>query len=176
MQKKTLKPKVVDTCALISLSVSGFLEECIELNIIIPRKIKEELGDISQYPDLDGKHARNVLGFVPDRIRMVDIRNKERVSHLMKTYPNIDAGEAEILVLAEEQEGIVITDDLRCLSELKENSKVPIYLSVYLFAGLILDGLVGRDDVLDAIDDLAKKRDWKHSALYTYSREYIRNL
>ncbi len=69
MQNETLKPKVVDTCALISLSVSGFLEECLAFNILIPKEIKRELEDISQYSDLDGEHAKKILKLVPIKSR-----------------------------------------------------------------------------------------------------------
>ncbi len=172
MQKETLKPKVVDTCALISLSVSGFLEKCFAFNMLIPQEIKRELEDISQYPDLDGIHARRILKSVPDKIRMVDIQDKSRVQDLLKSS-NINKGEAEVLVLAEEQKGIAITDDLRCLSDLKENSNVPVYLSAYFFAALILKNLATKREVLNAIENVAKVRDWKHSALYIHSKKYI---
>lgn len=176
VQNEILKPKVLDTCALLSLSVSGFLEKCLSFNILIPEEVKKELEDISQYPDQDGIHARRVLRLTPDKIKIVTIKNKSRIQHLLDISPNIDKGEAEVLVLAEEQKGIAITDDLRCLSALEENSNVPVYLSAYLFAGLILKNLATREDVLNAIDNIAKERDWKHSALYIYSKKYIEKI
>lgn len=175
MQKETINPKVVDTCALISLSVSGFLEECLTFNILIPQEIKRELEDISQYSDLDGIHAKRILKFISNKIKVVDINNKSRVQDLLKSS-NINKGEAEVLVLTEEQKGIAITDDLRCLSDLKENSNVPVYLSAYFFAALILKNLATKGEVLNAIENVAKVRDWKHSALYIHSKKYIEKI
>jgi len=175
VQNKILKPKVIDTCALLTLSVSGFLERYLDFNILIPEEIKRELKDISQYPDSDGMNAKKILGFVPDKIKVIAIGDESRVQNLLKSS-NIDKGEAEVLVLAEEQEGVAITDDLKCLSDLKENSKVPVYLSAYLFAGLILRNLATKEEVSNAIESLAKERDWKHSALYTHFKRYIEEL
>ncbi len=106
---------------------------------------------------------------------MVTIRDESRVQHLLESS-NIDKGEAEVLALAEEQRGIAITDDLKCLSDLKENSKVPVYLSAYIFAGLILKNLATKEEVLNVIENLAKERDWKHSALYIHSKKYIEKV
>lgn len=126
---------------------------------------------------MDGKHAKKVLNLISSKdIKVVEIKNKSRVNYLKDNYSNIDTGEAEVLALAEEQEGVAITDDLQCLSDLKKDSKVPVYLSAYLFAGLVVRKLSSKEEVLKAINNLSKKRDWKHSALYLHSKKYIEKI
>jgi len=143
---------------------------------MIPAKVKEELEDIAGYGDEESQHAKNILGLLPDKIRLSEVKNKQRVRYLVNNFLNIDVGEAEVLVLAEEKGGVAVTDDLRSLPALKENAKVQVYLSAYLFAGLIMKKLVKKEGVLKAFERLAEKRDWKHSALYTHSKKYIEEL
>ena len=143
---------MIDTCALISLSVTGVLHKCFEFtDISIPEKVKEELTDISQYGDLDGNHAKNILKAIPGKINVFSVKDRERVKLLVDNFPHINLGEAEVLILAEERGCIAITDDLKSLSELKENSKTQVYLSAYLFAALVLNGLFTKDDIISKI-------------------------
>lgn len=64
-------------------------------------------------------------------------------------------------------------DDLASLSELKENSKTKVYLSAYLFAAMVLNGLFTKKEMMEKIENLANLRDWKSSALYIHSLRYM---
>lgn len=114
MQKKILKHEaVIDTCALISLSVTGVLIKCLEIvDILIPEKVNEELIDIAHYSDLDGTHAKSILKTIPEKVKVLKVKNMKRVEYLTDNFSHIDVGEAEVLVLAEERKCVAITTTL----------------------------------------------------------------
>ena len=171
---------VGDTSALISLGVGGVLSNCLKISrIMIPSKVHSELNDISKFKDVHGKAAIETIRLISKGdIEVGNVKMAKKVDELYSGYSRIDEGEAEALILDQENSiPILITDDFRSLPDLKKVSgKVEIHLSIYLLARLILENLITIAEAQDALDKISKGRTWESAAIYQFAIRYIREL
>ena len=185
MPKKTQNkvPETIvvgDTSALISLGVGGVLSKCLETSrILIPQKVYNELNDISQSNDIHGKAAQEMIRIISNGdIDVAEVKHIEKIDELVSGYSRIDVGEAEALILAQENSiTILLTDDFRSLPDLKKVSgDVEIHLSIYLLARLVLENLITITEAQDALNRISKGRTWESAGIYNLAKKYIAEL
>ena len=171
---------VGDTSALISLGVGGVLSKCLKISrIMIPKKVQSELNEISKFKDIHGKAAHETIRLISSgNIEVGEVKHVEKIDKLVSGYSRINEGEAEALILAQENSiPILITDDFRSLPDLKKVSgKVEIHLSIYLLARLVLENLITITEAQNALDKISKGRTWESAAIYQYAMKYIEEL
>ena len=171
---------VGDTSALVSLGVGSVLEKSLLISrIVIPPTVKNEIEEMSSFDDNDGITARKILGLTSqNKIDVLEIKEKEDVKRLVISNSRIDPGEAEALILAEEQSiPILLTDDFRSIPQLKRASKrVEIHLSIYLIARLVLEEIINKEQAVEALNNIAKDRTWLGGAIYHFAMKYIEKL
>ena len=171
---------VGDTSAIISLSVGSVLLKCLSISrIVIPGKVHQELKEMSEYNDEDGVAAKETLNLIAQgKISVIEIRNKDNVKAIVSSNARIDNGEAEALVLAQENLiPIVITDDFRSLPYLKEISMgVEIHLSIYLLTRLVIENIISKEEAKASLNKIAGIRTWENAAIYRLAMKYIDEL
>ena len=171
---------VGDTPALLSLEMGSILDHSCDLfSYMIPNVVHSELKDISVFNDDHSAASKRILGYIEDdQIRIVNIKNETTVDEMVNDFSTIDRGEAESLVLAQENDiDILITDDLRSLGALKKLSKgVRIHLSVYVISRIVLSGDIQKRDAFRALNRIASVRSWENAAIYRKAIEYIREI
>jgi len=171
---------VGDTSALISLGVGLVLKDCLTISkIVVPKKVQQELEEMSHFNDEDGIAAKVTLDLILNgQIEVLTVKNMEKVRALVSTNTRIDNGEAEALILAQENSiPIVITDDFRSLSKLKEVSEnVEIHLSIYLLSRLVLENIITIKDAKESLERIASLRTWESGVIYRFAMKYIDDL
>src|SRR3989344_8155051 len=97
-----MKKAVADTSALISIALSGQLDEVVEnINLFIPKAVKLELTEMNEFEDIEGSAAKKILSFIKGKkIRLIEVKNEKNASDLIDK--NVDLGEAECFELATE--------------------------------------------------------------------------
>jgi len=181
MQERINETIVVgDTSALISLGVGNVLSKCLQISrILIPQKVYEELNEISQFVDFHGKAAQETIRMIENGdIEVVEVKHVETIDELVSGYSRINEGEAEALILAQENSiEILITDDFRSLPNLKNVSKnVEVHLSVYLLALLVLKEKISIIEAKEVLNRISVGRTWESAAIYKRARKYIEEL
>lgn len=185
MPKKTQNkvPETIvvgDTSALISLGIGGVLSKCLEISrILIPQKVYNELDEISQSNDIHGKAAQETIRIISNGdIEVAEVKHNEKIDELVSGYSRIDVGEAEALILAQENSiTILITDDFRSLPDLKKvPGDVEIHLSIYLLARLVLENLITITEAQEVLNRISKGRTWESAAIYNLAKKYIEEL
>ena len=171
---------VGDASALISLGVGLVLKDCLTISkIVVPMKVRQELEEMSHFNDEDGIAANDTLDLIlKGQISVLSVNNLGKVQALVSANTRIDNGEAEALILAQENSiPIVITDDFRSLSQLKEVSEnVEIHLSVYLLSRLVLENIITTEDAKESLDRIASLRTWESGVIYRFAMKYIDGL
>ena len=171
---------VGDTSALISLAVGGVLHKCLKISrIVIPRIVQTELKDMSKFKDSHGNASKRTINLISKKhIKVMKVKNLKKVEELISGHSRIDEGEAEALVLAQENSiPIMITDDFKSLADLKKVSeKVEIHLSIYLLSRLVIEKIVSISQAQSALDKIAKGRTWESAAIYHLAKKYIEEL
>ena len=171
---------VGDTSALISLTVGGVIEKCLKISrIVIPKIVQTELKDMSAFKDNHGKASIRTIDLISKKhIEVMKVKNSKKVEELISGHSRIDSGEAEALVLSQENSiPIMITDDFKSLADLKKVSgDVEIHLSVYLLSRLVIEKIVSISQAQAALDKIAKGRTWESAAIYHLAKKYIVDL
>ncbi len=171
---------VGDTSALISLGVGGVLSKCLEVTrILVPQKVYSELNEISKFNDVHGKAAKDSIQKISNGdIEVVEVKQVEKIEKLVSWYSRINEGEAEALILAQENSiPILITDDFRSLPDLRRVSgEVEIHLSIYLLARLVLENMITITKAQDSLTKISEGRTWESAAIYNLAKKYIEEL
>lgn len=178
-QDKSEKSIVADTSALMSLCAGDILNETLKIsNIIIPEKVKTELLEISAFDDPQGSYAKNVLQIInQNKIIVKQIGMSQRAEKIVEENSRIDIGEAEVIVLAEEKGiEVVITDDFKAYPQMREVFVGKVYLSTYLVAGLVVAGMISKDEARICFDKIATRRTWLNAEIYMRAKKYIDDL
>jgi predicted nucleic acid-binding protein len=184
MQKEILHDNnekfiVADTSALMSLCAGDMLEESLKIsNIIIPEKVRTEIIEISVFDDQQGTYAKKVLQLInQNKIVSNQIKMIQRAEEIVVENSRIDIGEAEVIVLAEEKKiDIVITDDFEAYSQMCKVFVGKVYLSAYLVAGLVVTGVISKEEAQICLDKIAAKRTWLNAEIYIQAKKYIDEL
>ena len=171
---------VGDTSALISLAVGDALKKCLKISkIIIPVMVQAELKDMSRFKDSHGKASKSTMELISKgHIEVKKVKNTTKVEKLISGHSLIDEGEAEALVLAQENKiPIMITDDFKSLADLKKVSEnVEIHLSIYLLSRLVIEKIFSVSQAQSSLDKIAKGRTWESAAIYELAKKYIEDL
>ena len=171
---------VGDTSALISLGVGLVLKDCLKISkIVVPKKVQQELDEMSHFNDEDGMAAKGTSDLIlKGQIQVLTVKNYQKVQALVSANTRIDNGEAEALILAQENSiPIVITDDFQGLSKLKEVSEnVEIHLSIYLLSRLVLENIITIKDAKKSLERIASLRTWESGVIYRFAMKYIDDL
>lgn len=180
-QKKPIRIVIVgDTSALISLEVGDVLNLSFSnYQYLISLTIKKELKEMSSYPDIHGKAALKILTYVSSKNIIVrKLKSRTKLTKILAGFNHIDQGKGEALIIAEENNiPLLITDDFKGIRDLKQvTTQVKIHLSIYVLAGLVLDGKLTKAKAKKALTSIAKKRTWEYAAIYTQAKKYIDDL
>lgn len=164
---------LADTSALVSLEIKHLVTQTSKfIQFFISTGVLQELMDIAEFDDVHGKSARDVLRLVKSNIITV-----KSVSARKEHAESIDAGEAEILTLAESGGyDYIITDDVRALPYIKSKAKPKVLTSAFVIRLLYDMGLLSRQEALDSIKEISASRDWYGGVLETISYEYFDDL
>jgi len=93
----------IDTCSLIALDYSGYLEIIIKnVELVITNKIVSELEDISRFTDDDGRAAEDVLRLLSGIT-------------IIETMPKSSGEEELIEVVRQNKCDLTVSDDLRAI-------------------------------------------------------------
>lgn len=179
LQDKSKKSIVADTSALMSLCAGEILDKSLAIsNIIIPPEVRKELLEISAFDDPQGSYAKNVLLIINQgKISLNQIRRNQRVEKMVEENSRIDIGEAAVIALAEEGGiDVVITDDFEAYPQMQKIFAGKVYLSTYLIAGLVVAGIISKDEARICFDKIARRRTWLNAKIYAQAKKYIDNL
>lgn len=143
----------IDTCSLIALHYSGYLEVAVKtVNLVITKKVYSELEEMGKFSDEDGSAAIEVLKFIP-RIQVLETQPKP-------------TGEEELVEVALQHKcDFVVSDDIRAISKLKK-ADVPLIFSTHLLYHLYRAGIISKMDGLIALEKMRDKRTWKENIIY----------
>lgn len=172
-----MKRIVADTSALISLSLSSQLDLIVmEMAIFCPEAVKDELLEVSEFPDEEGKAAKHVLRFIKkNAIQPVLIKNQARAGKLVDK--NIDFGEAECFILAQENGfEIILMDDINAayaLSGLAKASNISIKISAAVIVELMKEKKLSKKQGIESLQKMIKNRQWEKSVLEYLIKKYI---
>ena len=131
---------------------------------------------MAQFEDDHGQAAKEALDLISNKeMDVLNVQHSDAVTHLISIYSRIDVGEAEALILAQEQSiPILVTDDFRSLPYLKkERLNVEIHLSTYLLALLVLTGEISKEEAGESLTKISESRDWQHAAIFDLAKKYI---
>jgi len=163
---------VADTSALLSLSIGAILERALQIvNIYVPHEVVSELESHSRL----SQHAADVLRLVRSgRINSLTVENTVRAELLAAENPQIDSGEAEAIVLAEERDiDLIITDDFVAFPQMRKVTQARVHLSPYVIAALVVTGKLELEEAETCFDKIARHRGWLDAALYKHARAYL---
>ncbi len=109
----------IDTCSLIALQYSGYLEASIKtVTLVITKKIYSELEEMGKFSDDDSSAAQEVLKLVKEIT-------------LLETKPK-PTGEEELIDIALQKKcDFIVSDDLRAISKLKK-ADIPVIFGIVL--------------------------------------------
>lgn len=143
----------IDTCSLIALHYSGYLEAVVKtVNLVITKKVYSELEEMGKFPDDDGSAACEVLKFMP-------------WITVLETQPK-PAGEEELLDVALKHKcDFIVSDDIRAISKLRK-ADVLVIFSTHLLYYLYRAGVISKIDGLIALEKMRSKRTWKENLIY----------
>lgn len=142
-----------DTCSLIALHYSGYLENIIKnVNLVITKKIYSELEAMGKFSDDDSVAAREVLKLAP-------------LITILETQPK-STGEEELIGVALQKNcDFIVSDDIRAISKF-EKADVPVIFSTHLLYYLYRAGKLSKDEGLIALEKMRNKRSWKENLIY----------
>lgn len=143
----------IDTCSLIALQYSGYLEASIKtVNLVITKKIYSELEEMGEFSDDDSSAAQEVLKLVKEIT-------------ILETKPK-PTGEEELIDIALQNKcDFIVSDDLRAISKLKK-ADIPVIFSTHLLYYLYKVGIISKSDGLIALEKMRYRRSWKENLIY----------
>ncbi len=143
----------IDTCSLIALHYSGYLEAAVKnIDIVITKKIYSELEEMEKFSDDDGSAAHEVLKFM-QKVTVLETQSKP-------------TGEEELFEAALKHKcDFIVSDDIRAISKLKK-ADVPVIFSTHLLYYLHRAGMLSKMDGLIALEKMRSKRTWKENLIY----------
>jgi len=143
----------IDTCSLIALYYSGYLEIIIKnADTVITNKIVSELENISAFPDDDGRAAEDVLRLLSGIT-------------ILETIPK-SSGEEELIEVAHQKKcDFIVSDDIRAIPKLKKANQ-PLLFSTHLLYYLYKAGIISKEEGLISLERMRKKRSWKENIIY----------
>ena len=143
----------IDTCSLIALQYSGYLEIIIKnVNLLITKKIVSELEEISAINDNDGGAAGHVL------------RSLSGLS-ILETTPKSSGEEELIEVALQERCDFIVSDDIRAIPKFKR-ANLSIIFSSHLLYYIYREGIISKVEGLVALEKMRTKRSWKENVIY----------
>ncbi len=87
-----MKRFVIDTCSLIALHYSGYLEAAVKtVNLVTTKKIYSELEEMGKFSDDDSSAAREVLKFMPGITVLMRNQNPPAKKNWSKPLSSINA-------------------------------------------------------------------------------------
>ncbi|MFA4936527.1 MAG: hypothetical protein WC568_11890 [Candidatus Methanoperedens sp.] len=143
----------IDTCSLIALQYSGYLEASIKtVNLVITKKIYSELEEMGNFSDDDSSAAQEVLKLVKE-ITVLETKPKP-------------TGEEELIDVALQKKcDFIVSDDLRAISKLKK-ADITVIFSTHLLYYLYRVGIISKGDGLIALEKMRYRRSWKENLIY----------
>jgi predicted nucleic acid-binding protein len=163
---------VADTSALVSLNIGLVLEKALEIvAIYVPQEVVNELEIHARLSD-DAAHVLNLVR--TGRIKVLGVQDTKRVQALVAENTQIDYGEAEAIVLAEGRNiTLIITDDFEAFFQMRRATKVPVDLSPYLIAALVVTRKLSIEEAEASFERIASKRHWFDARIYERARSYL---
>ena len=157
---------IVDTSAFISLASVELLEEVLnEYDVHTTNKVLEELESTSDYEDIHGEAAENVVNHTSNfQIHELETEGFES--------SRVDAGEYSCIVLAAKLDSeFVLTDDFRALPELKSLADCRVAISPIMLKALVKRGEISGKEARRKLDELAENRNWLGSPIYRHAKK-----
>lgn len=146
---------IVDACALLNLEAMSILSLAVErFTLVISQTVVWELENTARYRDYSGDLAQRVLG----RIHRMEII-------ALGTPVVRDQRERDCLQLAQERNGIVVSDDLAAI-RMSEQGGVENYFSVFVLFALALEGAITPEQARRALEEVRLQRHWRNNILY----------
>ncbi len=143
----------IDTCSLIALHYSGYLEAAVETaNLVITKRIYSELEEMGKFSDDDSSAALEVLKFIP------------KVT-IIETQPKSTREEELVEAALMHKCDFIVSDDIRTISKLRK-ADVPVIFSTHLLYYLYGAGVISKRDGLIALEKMRSKRTWKENLIY----------
>ena len=143
----------IDTCSLIALQYSGYLEIIIKnVDFLITKKIISELEEISAINDDDGGAAGDVL------------RSLSELS-ILETTPKSTGEEELIEVALQDRCDFIVSDDIRAIPKFKR-ANLSIIFSSHLLYYIYREGIISKVEGLIALEKMRTKRSWKENVIY----------
>lgn len=152
---------VIDTSAFISLATADTLDLVLEeYDVQTTEIILEELAETSEYDDVHGRAATDVL----EAKREYTIHDTPEPE--LETS-RIDRGEASCVDLCRELSAdFLITDDLRALPELQNLTDALVAISPIMVKALVKRNRLTESEAKSRVETLAENRDWLGSPIY----------
>jgi predicted nucleic acid-binding protein len=157
---------VADTGALISLESSHYKELIFSENsFIITKAVIQELKDFSAYEDTLGKSAKDVI------IRKLSIKEPKKAYNI-----GLGKAESEVFSLAQELKCLALTDDAHAARVAKERLGILSKPSFYLLLLLYKKKKLTKQELIEDIHSIVRKRNWLQGALWNYAEKLIEEL
>ena len=155
----------MDTSALLSLEAGKILDLVIEnFELVIPKRVEEELKGISKNHDFEGNMAKRIFSFLEDEIKVIDASKHS------------EEGELECVYLANDLNvEFLITDDTAALEKLEKICKKKIAFSTTLLSALIIKNELSKKEAINILERMRVKRNWKDNIIFEQAKSLLEN-
>ena len=152
---------VADTSALVSLTTAECLDLVLdEFDVQTTATVIDELEETAGYDDPHGDAATTILDH-QDRFTVHTVEDN------IPETSRIDQGEGSCVVLADQYSAdFLVTDDLRALPELQQLTDAQVAISPIVLKALMNRGVLGREDAIQRLEQVAETRDWLGAPIY----------
>lgn len=160
---------IADTSALISLASGSVLNLFLdEFEVVITETVLDELEELSQENDRTAENAKQVYRS-KESLKTRATRGEKPVSS------RVDEGEASCALLAQERDSdFLTTDDLRALPEIEKMAgKGKVAISSMVLRALVKRNVLDKQQALEKLEQMVKRRDWLHRSIYRKARELL---
>jgi len=163
---------VADTSALVSLGSTRthrILDALVEeYDLLVPRKVVEELKQTASYEDEQARAAEKALRYVDE----IDAENVE----LDSDFP-LDDGENAAVTLANERADLFLCDEFNSLGTIHASlSDVRLVTTPKFLEVLVHRDVLSRSEALDALDEISELRSWENNSYVGRTRETLENI
>jgi predicted nucleic acid-binding protein len=168
---------VMDTSSLVSLEMIEILKKCLKIiKITIPTSVEEELKELSEYKDREGKASEEILRLIKSKqINVIKVENRKKVESLLSA--DVDKGEAECLVCCLEKKiNTLIMDDVDAAYRLEGiaiANNIKMKISVAVIIELLRQGKISKRKAIATVNKLIKLRKWEGGILEILSKKYL---